>query len=135
MTHTTNVVTIAAMALGSNVRKFRERAGLTQTQLAERAGMDQQALAALEKRDSKSSQFTPNLALALGVSIDRLLGTPQDELQKKEPDAGNLVRPEEILQLITLFSEATEDGRAHILRMARQAEKQENSGRASVSHD
>ncbi len=62
------------MALGSNVRKFREAAGLTQTQLAEAAGMDQQALAALEKRDSKSSSFLPNLAKALNLSTSQLLG-------------------------------------------------------------
>lgn len=36
--------------------------------------MEQQALAALEKRDSKSSSFLPNLAKALNVSANELLG-------------------------------------------------------------
>lgn len=62
------------MALGANVKKFREDAQLTQTQLADMAGMDQQALAALEKRDSKSSSFAASLAAALGISIDELMG-------------------------------------------------------------
>lgn len=65
------------MALGANVRKLREAAGLTQTQLADAAGMEQQALAAIEKRDSKSSSFLPNLAKALNVSTNELLGVQE----------------------------------------------------------
>lgn len=73
----------AVMALGANVRKFREAAGLTQTQLAEAAGMDQQALAALEKRDSRSSSFLPSLAKALNLSTNQLLGIDETPIPSK----------------------------------------------------
>lgn len=64
------------MALGKNVKKQRELLGLSQNELSIRTGerVSQGAISALEKRDSKSSEFTAILAEALGVSVEFLLG-------------------------------------------------------------
>lgn len=64
---------VLRMALGQNIAKARALRSLSVTELANRAGVDYQALAALEKRDSKSSTFVGVIAEALGLSVDDLL--------------------------------------------------------------
>lgn len=63
------------MALGKTVRRHREAQGLTQAQLSDRTGgvVSQGAISALEKRDSKSSEFTAMLAQALGLTVNDLI--------------------------------------------------------------
>jgi transcriptional regulator with XRE-family HTH domain len=65
---------LAFMSLGQRVRTLREGKGLSITALASEAGVPVGTLDRLEKRDSKKSQFTAQLADALGVSVDALLG-------------------------------------------------------------
>lgn len=81
----------SAMALGQNLRRLRQARNLTQTQLSDRTGglVSQGAIAALEKRDSTSSNFATALATALGVSINELLGaeSPQNVVAKHADDA------------------------------------------------
>ena len=61
--------------LGSRIRQARDRAGLTQEQLAERIGVSRTAIARYE-----SGEIEPKLhnlaaiAMALSVSCDELLG-------------------------------------------------------------
>jgi transcriptional regulator with XRE-family HTH domain len=110
------------MALGANVKKFREAAGLTQTQLAERVvGMTQQALGVLEKRDSKSSKFIPALADALGKSVDELLGTDRGDGSTRIP--ANYIDAGVIIELIALYGRSTQKGRQQILESARSTPK------------
>lgn len=126
------------MALGSNVRKLREAARLTQTQLAELAGMDQQALAALEKRDSKSSSFAPALAKALNVSLNQLLGIDDDAKSPaangNHPHARNDGIDEEALErfqrLVSIYWHASETKQKQILRMAETAKNGANGGQS-----
>lgn len=124
------------MALGANVKKFREEAGLTQTQLAELAGMDQQALAALEKRDSKSSSFAPALAKALEKPLEVLLGGAF-EGPKAVPSTENegLIDPEELSELIALYGSASTYGRKQLMRSARAVEKRRESRGAVAAND
>ncbi len=62
------------MNLGGRVKQERETRGWSQPQLASRiSGLSQQALAALESRDSKTSEFAVGLADALGVSLRWLI--------------------------------------------------------------
>ena len=62
------------MNLGGRVKQERERLKLSQPQLAAKVdNMTQQALGALESRDSKTSDKAPALADALGVSLRWLL--------------------------------------------------------------
>ena len=63
------------MALGRNLKKFREEANLTQEDLSELTGgkVSQGAITALETRDSKTSMFTAELAKALNLTTDELI--------------------------------------------------------------
>jgi len=61
------------MALGKKLKEARLAAGMSQRELAERIGMTQAAVAALEKRDSKQSTKVLELASALSVSVAWLL--------------------------------------------------------------
>lgn len=61
------------MALGKQVRKYREQLGLTLLQLEERSGVDTGTIGALEARDSSRSKYSAALARALGLTLDQLL--------------------------------------------------------------
>lgn len=56
------------MSIGSRIREARRAAKLTQKELAQKVGMTQGALSALETGDSQSSTLLPSMAAALGVS-------------------------------------------------------------------
>lgn len=106
---------------------------MTQTELAGLAGMDQQALAALEKRDSKSSSFTPALARALGTSVADLLGEAEAPRIAAVPDASALINPDELSELVSLYCAATQYGRSQLLRSARNVEKRKESASAGLA--
>jgi len=58
-------------AFAQRLRALREAAGLTQTELAERAGLHRQAIAKLELSEREPAWSTVvSLADALGVSLD-----------------------------------------------------------------
>lgn len=66
------------MALGARIKEARGE--LEQGELCARVpGLTQQSLSALEKRDSKTSEFAPGLADALGVSLRWLLSGEGDQ--------------------------------------------------------
>lgn len=60
--------------VGRQIRKFREKRKLSQTQLAERIGKDRQYLYKIETGKVSSSIFTlAVIALALEISLSELL--------------------------------------------------------------
>ena len=61
--------------LGQAIKRLRTKQGLTQTQLAERAGVSQPYLSQLEAgaKEHPDVQIVQKLAKALGVKIDDLL--------------------------------------------------------------
>lgn len=69
------------MALGQHIKQFREARRLSQDALSRRTGYDettkkgvsQGAISALEKRDSKASRHTTEIAKALGVDPNDLI--------------------------------------------------------------
>jgi transcriptional regulator with XRE-family HTH domain len=124
MTETTKVVTIGRMALGSNVRKYRLEAGLTQEELAKRAGMEQQALSALENRDSKSSAYLVQLAQALGKTTDELMGQPSP-VEVAHTTSTDVLPPqlEDLLEVIRVMHETDQHGREMIMQSTRSAAK------------
>ncbi len=66
----------AEVALGKRLQQARQKAGLTQQQLCQKASLSYSTLAKIERGAIKSpSIFTiQNIAAALGVSVDNLLG-------------------------------------------------------------
>jgi len=66
---------VRPMSLGSNIRRHRQGLGLTLEQLSELTGnaVDVGTISALEKRESKRSQFAPHLAKAFRISLEDLL--------------------------------------------------------------
>lgn len=66
------------MALGSRIRHYREKSGLTLDQLSERSGVDVGTISALENRDSSRSKFASAIAAGLGMSVEMLEDPAQD---------------------------------------------------------
>lgn len=56
------------MSIGNRVRQARKAAGMTQQQLAKKAGIKQPTLSELETGESASSTLLPSIAAATGVS-------------------------------------------------------------------
>ena len=67
------------MTLGKNIKKLRELKKITQQELSDLTGgiVSQGAIAALEKRESRSSSFAGVIAKALGVSVQQITGESQ----------------------------------------------------------
>lgn len=61
------------MSISARVRAKRERLGLTQTELAEKVKASQQAIEQLENGKTRRPRYLPELAKALGVSVDWIL--------------------------------------------------------------
>jgi transcriptional regulator with XRE-family HTH domain len=61
------------MSVGENIKRLREAAGLSQTELARRAGIDQGGLSKIEKGRNLTLETLRDLARALGCSVVDLL--------------------------------------------------------------
>ena len=66
------------MALGTRIRHYREKAGLTLEQLSERSGVEVGTISALENRDSSRSKFATLIARGLGMSVEMLEDESRD---------------------------------------------------------
>lgn len=128
------------MALGKNIKHLRELKGLARIDLARAAGKDDdQPIYALEKRDSTKSDMAPDLAKFFGVDLEiltreDLTGLSLEEIkalssasseEKEKARTLKLVPAPEIIDLISLYEQATAEGRKQIMRMARKVEKEE----------
>jgi transcriptional regulator with XRE-family HTH domain len=71
------------MTLGDRLKRLRELAGLSQNELANRAGVSRPIISDLEsnKRRNTTVDTAKRLARALGVSLDMLVGMDEDEIQ------------------------------------------------------
>lgn len=79
------------MALGKQVKKYREKLNLTLEALSDRSGVDIGTISALENRDSKRSEKGPALAKGLGLTLDQLLDESRDWIDN--PDAAGTSPP------------------------------------------
>lgn len=68
------------MGIGAKIKAVREALNMPQVRLADQANMSQQALHALEIRDSRRSVYFAAIARAFGVTLDDLLTLPADEI-------------------------------------------------------
>lgn len=64
--------------LGERVRMLRERAGLSQPELARRVGIRQQSIDKIERGISTRSRYLVEIAVALGVNAAYLQGLTDD---------------------------------------------------------
>jgi transcriptional regulator with XRE-family HTH domain len=75
-----------AVAFGHRLRELRERAGLTQTQLAESAGMHRQGIVKLERGEREPAWSTLlALAGALDVDLNAFGQGPETDLPPRGP--------------------------------------------------
>ncbi len=66
------------MALGSQIKKYRTFHRWTLEDLSERSGVEVGTIGALEVRDSQRSAKAPQIAKALGLSVEQLLDESKD---------------------------------------------------------
>lgn len=84
--------------LGERVRRLRQSRGLTQAALGKLVGMSQQTVHTIEQGDSQRPRRLPELAQALGTSVDFLAyGTGPQEVAS-ERHAVTTERPPESFQ-------------------------------------
>lgn len=71
------------MTLGERLKQLRALAGLSQNELAKRAGVSHPTISYIEagKHKSVNVDTAKRLAKVLGVSLDLLAGMHEDELQ------------------------------------------------------
>jgi transcriptional regulator with XRE-family HTH domain len=60
------------MTIAENLRRLRQEARLSQTALAKKAGVTQQLISQLEGGENDTTRALPNLAEALGVTVDKI---------------------------------------------------------------
>ena len=67
--------------LGDRLRAVRRRLGVSQVELAAKAGVEQQSISRVERNERlyMRSDVLARLVKALGVSADELLGTEPDK--------------------------------------------------------
>lgn len=72
------------MHIGERIKRLRISRGLTQTELAERAGIPQSLISRLEgqTRDNPSADVLRRLARSLGCTTDYLVGMHEEEESK-----------------------------------------------------
>ena len=75
---------ICAMRLGLKFRARRLALGRTLDKLSEAAGVDVGTISALETRDSERSKYFPQLAEALGVTMEELTARPAQDDARRE---------------------------------------------------
>lgn len=80
------------MSLGERLKIARLEVNKTQAELAKETGVSQAAVAALEKRNSKTCGFTAQFAKALGVKVE-WLATGNGEMKGSDPDMSMVVFP------------------------------------------
>ncbi len=75
------------MSLGERLRKAREQKGLSLRELARQAGIRYATISELEneKRTAMTTDTAKALARALGVSIDYLVGTWEEQDNETQP--------------------------------------------------
>jgi len=75
------------MALGPRLRQLRELAGLSQNELAKRAGIPRPVISDVEsgKQHSVTLETARRLARVLGVTLDFLAGPSEDEDEDEAP--------------------------------------------------
>ena len=99
------------MLIGENLKKVRDEAGLSQTDLAKVSGVSQQLISQIERGINAHSKHLPKLARALGCKVTDLDPTYFDEAPLTEAEH----------QLVSLYRKANPDLRKTLLLLLEQA--------------
>ena len=108
------------MTIGQRAKSARERLGLSQTYVAERIGIKQPTLSALESGDSAGSIYTASLASVLQVNA-LWLETGRGPEFPEPPDDGPIF--DALIEIIQYYKLSNSVGRATILDAAKFASK------------
>lgn len=73
------------MALGKNIRKHRDKQGLTLEKLSELSGVDVGTISALENRDSSRSKYASAIARGLRMTVEDLERDVNEDLATQLP--------------------------------------------------
>lgn len=82
------------MSLGIQIKKYRQKFGITLEQLEETSGVPWSTIGALESRKSTSSKYAMDIARGLGLTLEQLL----DESREYERDE-TISKPESVVKL------------------------------------
>ena len=110
------------MKFSQNLAKYRKKAGLTQSQLASVLMVTPQAVSKWEKGSYPDSELLPDLASALGVSLDALFGLREEDgsvdmnkaaaekIQKLPPEDKGKFIMEQFYSMLSAFNSNTAPG-------------------------
>lgn len=97
------------MALGKQIRRYREQMEWTLETLSEKSGVDVGTISAIENRDSQRSKYANALAKALGLTLDQLLDesntytpcfTKNEVGPTAKPSDREMLTPDMVLELV-----------------------------------
>ncbi len=90
------------MDIGQRIRAARKRAGLSQEEVARRAGMSLKGMAYIERGHIEDPHISSvrSIADALGVPVGELLGEPVLAGKAEAPDAGPPARTKSVIDLV-----------------------------------
>ncbi len=98
--------------IGKRLMDFRNRAGMSQAQLAKAAGLPQRTIANYETiANYIPSSALPSLADALGVTIQELIGLPSPKASKRGPKS----RLEKLFDNLRRLPKSEQDLAAQVL--------------------
>jgi transcriptional regulator with XRE-family HTH domain len=110
-----------AVQIAASIRRERERAGISLTELARRAGLAKSTLSQLESGAGNPSVETLwAIGVALGVPFSQLVDSPRPEVRVIRAGAGPVTYSEQGSYAATLLASGARGARRDIYRIAAQ---------------
>ena len=72
--------------IGSEIRRWRKRIGLSQEKLGELVGLSQKQISRIENYGTDSLWKVKNIAAVFGITIDELIGAREELQDREEPE-------------------------------------------------
>ena len=118
------------MAVGSLIEAWLGKRGWQLADLARRSSVDLKTLAALRRRDSKRSEFVPQIAAAFGLTVDAFLAGPAS-LTPGGAAPMRLTPLEE--QLVALYRDLSHDRQEDLISLAQRWHNHEHPHRSPAN--